>query len=726
MNQNYVKNTNIQSKLVKNIVFTDFDKNIKNSFINTTFKEKKNKSHLRINYNENNSETKKNKIKLGKKHRSQINLNNEYDFFSNENFMVKNLHNESNHDISSVKKNKKKHKNTKLLSTIKSNNDLSDNIINKHANNDELIKKVVLSTPLTIQQLSNKLDIPEAKIITWLFLKSISVTINQIVDVSIATQVAEYYGFTVIKSLEFKLKHNHMINKRNSKEIEIDSRRAPIIAIFGHVDHGKTTLLDCILKTNLAKSELGGITQSITGHEVEINYNSSKEKLVFLDTPGHEAFEGMRSRGAKVTDLAILVVAADDGLQPQTIEAINYILHLQIPYVVAINKVDKPDINIKYIKQQLHEYNIGNIQPEKNDEIIEVSALKNLNIKTLLHTLCNLSKKNNLQANINSLAEGTILEANLNKRIGIVAHLVVQDGTLKIGDIVVAGHIYGRVKSIRNHYNAKVNKAGPSSIITMLGFSSIPEAGLRFKVVLNEKDAKHITNKYSDNNTFSSSQNILNTRITLDSYNTNSKPKLVNVVLKIDTQGSKEAIINALTQIPQGKVQINILAANFGEVSNKDIKLAITSKSIILGFNTSIHSGLINLVNNSGVKIKLFNIIYDLLDYIKEYMLSLVNLEYSKKLIGRAIVQTVFSVNKGTVAGCLVTSGKLKNKANINVYRNEKLLHDATIHSLKQIKENIEEVSEGNECGLMCDNYHLWNTSDIIEAYELIEKTKVL
>nr|YP_010904076.1 translation initiation factor 2 [Caulacanthus ustulatus]WCH57327.1 translation initiation factor 2 [Caulacanthus ustulatus] len=723
-------NINSSQKVVQNMILTDIHETKQKTSVSFSSKlEKKSKGSSKIENSDYKNDIRKNKIKLRKKTRSQINLNNDDLFLDNKNFISSNVSQEHNIDISldknsKVNKKKYKYKFQKNLLDIDSNQVVSSKL---YQDTQLVDKNIILNKPLSIKDLSKKLHITEASIITWLFLQGISVNINQVVDTSIAIEVAKNYGFTVIYEDQNNTE-NFSKDIINDTELNLSQAfsRAPIITVFGHVDHGKTTLLDSIRKTNLVTSEVGGITQSIKGYKVEFDYLSSKEKLVFLDTPGHEAFSHMRLRGAEVTDLALLVVSADDGLKQQTIEAINHILSRKIPYVVAINKIDKANINLKKVKQQLGEYNILDKKWGGNNDIIEVSALMSTNIDKLLNALCNLSQTLNLQANYDSLAKGTILESHIDKKTGSVANLLVQNGTLQKGNIIVVGNIYGKVKSLTDSCGDKISEARPSDVINMWGFSSTPQAGLKFKVVQTEKLAKTLVSQNMDDTISSNCSNLLNTRVTLDSYKRQSKLKIINIILKANTQGSLEAIISSFADIPQEKVQLNILAVDSGSISNKDVELAAASQSIILGFNINLDARTQYLADKLNIKINVFKIIYSLLDFVKYYMLNLVDLEYDKSLIGQATVQTVFSMNKGTVAGCRVDSGKLKRKLNMNIYRNQNLLYSGIIDSLKRLKNDVEEVSIGNECGVMCIDFHGWQRLDIIKVYELVEKVKTL
>ncbi len=681
---------------------------------------------------------------------SGININNANKF--EKKHKVSNINsNKDGIDIKKSRSNKKSRKNV----NIKDNDLLNDESINlslvksvkfnqgkkkykgKHKQNinfsndkdllkkNELNKEILINSPLTIQELSNKLQIPEAEIITYLFLKGISVTINQIIDMNIAKDIVLHYGFHCI--------NNDTINQSDlfyeqtiERNIEIKSKRPPIISIFGHVDHGKTTLLDSIMKTQLVTQEFGGITQAINGYNINWLYKSKDFPLVFLDTPGHEAFSSMRVRGAKVADIALLVIAADDGLKLQTIEVIELVIKLKLPYIIAINKIDKVDTNIDFLKKQLMKYNIVGKEWGGEANIVQISALKDLNIDQLLCNICLLAEEQDLYADCNQLAQGTILESYLDKKQGIIANVLVQNGTLRKGDFVLSNNVYGRVKNIFDNYSSNIEEAKPSFIVKLLGFSKIPEAGSNFSVLDNEKEIKKIQNNDNKNYTINNSARLLNPRITLNTSGTNQQNKQLKLVIKTDTQGSLEAIVQALYQIPQSKVQINLIFADTGNIARADIDLALTSNAILIGFNLDIISDISILVKRYNITLRNFNIIYDLLDSVRSFMLELVDPEYEQVGIGNAIVQTVFSVNKGMVAGCLVNQGKLQKHTNIDIYRNDKLVHKDVIDSLKRVKDDVDEVLSINECGVMCNNYSLWQKGDSIKAYTLKIKEKIL
>nr|QCI04167.1 Translation initiation factor 2 [Anotrichium furcellatum] len=582
--------------------------------------------------------------------------------------------------------------------------------------------KVLINNPLSIQDLSKKIHIPETEIITYLFLAGMPVTINQVIDIAIAKDIAEHYKFTVIDSiaLEDENKPNGSLNIQDQSEI---FNRSPVIVVFGHVDHGKTTLLDTILKINSSSREYGGITQAINGYEMHYTYCDENVNLVFLDTPGHEAFSSMRIRSAKVADIALLIIAADDGLQPQTLEAIKLILDGNISHIVVITKVDKNDADVNSIKQKLTEYNMISKDWGGSTDIVEVSSFNNYNIDKLMDKICLINNEKQLQAHLDNSVVGTILESYLDKKKGVVARCLIQNGILKVGDFIASGSTAGRVKSLISFDNNSMNISGPSSLVQILGFFAIPEAGLEFVSLKNDKECKDYVKHNKGITRQMNMSRLLNSRI---SPKSKGNIKQFNVIVKSDTQGSLEAIIKSFFTISQNKVQLNLIANEAGNISRSDIDLALASNATIIGFNVTIMPDIVSLVKRNGLMVETFKVIYDLLDYVNQRMLDLLDIEYESVIIGQAVVQTVFSVNKGIVAGCLVNEGKLRKSCHINIYRNKQLIYKGILNSLKRIKEDVLEVISNNECGVMCNDYHEWQVQDIIEAYELKSKDKIL
>nr|QCI07567.1 Translation initiation factor 2 [Nitophyllum punctatum] len=666
------------------------------------------------------SETKQHKAKNNKKDRKNNDLLRD-NLVSNNNSSLINVDNMKSYNKKKDKSYINKLKEDSNINTLSSM--YKDISFQKNGVSNSIQKNIYIDSPLSIHQLSEKIFIPEAQIITYLFLQGISVTINEIIDKSIIKQVALNYNVNILDkpistNTESSIPTHASYNTNVNKE-----KRAPIITILGHVDHGKTTLLDSILKTNLVNQEEGGITQTISGHEIKWLYDSKLHKLVFLDTPGHEAFTSMRARGAKVTDIVLLVVAADDGLKPQTIEAIQYIKKINILCIVVINKVDKNSANIGKVREELMEYNIVDKDLGGDTFITEVSALTGFNINMLLSNICLLSKLQNFTAGSNDIARGTILESYLDKKRGIISHMIVQNGTLKIGDIVISGKTYGKVKKIVDFANKNIKQAGPSSIINCLCFSSLPQAGSPFYVVSNGKEARMSINTMSDQSDFlDTNLKLLNNRKFIDH---NYKIKYLNLVIKSDTQGSLEAITYSFAKIEQKKVQLNIITASTNSISSTDIDLCISTNSLIIGFNISVTPQILTIIKQHSLNLQLFTVIYDLLDYVRNCMLDLVEPEYEKQLIGSAKVQTIFEINQGFVAGCIVNQGIVKKKSHIAVLRNNNIVYEGILTSLKRLKNDVDEIIAPHECGIMCE-YNSWEQSDIIKVYDLISKDKTL
>lgn len=676
-------------------------------------KERKYKATTKIN---NEVDIKKNKLKFKKKSRTKIDIKDKDLLIDTVNSSLLNS-NEINKSLIKSHKLSKRKKKSKIESSSLINIDNSKGTDDRFSNDTNI---VYINHPLTIYELSSKLKIPETEIITNLFLKGIPVTVNQVIDIDIATELAESYNFEVVhKSSELAVKFNTKV-----EDAIFDSLKPPVITIFGHVDHGKTTLLNTIIKSTV--KEVGGITQAIKSYEIDWPYDSSSKKLIFLDTPGHEAFCRMRSLSAQVTDIAVLVVAADDGLKKQTIEAIEHIQNCNLPCVIAITKVDKQDIQILKLKEQLAEHGILDESWGGNYPILEVSAVINKNIDSLLSAICILSDMQDLKVNLKQLGSGVILESYLDKQRGYVTNIIIQNGVVKQGDIIVADNHYSKIKLIIDGKGSKKEQVLPSSIVEILGFQSILQAGTTFDIVKTEKEAKFLIAKEQKKEPTFDITKILNTRVTLDSYKNKSSIKQLNIILKADTHGSIEAVMYAFSKISQDKVQINILNAYSGEVSQNDLQLAFNTNALIICFNRDIPSHLKNLSNTLNIVVKNFQVIYDLIDYVENSMINLIDLEHDKILIGEAVIQTVFSMNKGSVAGCLVIKGKLEKKSWIEVYYNKNLMYEGQLDSLKHLKDDVNQVYEGNECGVMCDDYNLWLERGVIKAYNLQEKQKEL
>ena len=584
-------------------------------------------------------------------------------------------------------------------------------------------KSIFLDSPISVEDLSLKINVHEAEIITYLFLnKSVSATINQILDFDIASEVIEHYGFSISK-ISPNVESTSIINaSSDKKEFNYTSNRPPIITILGHVDHGKTTLLESILKVNLVNKEQGGITQSIHSYEVVHEYNSKTFNLIFLDTPGHQSFKSIRFRGARVTDIILLVIAVDDGVKPQTIESIEYIKDMSLNCIVVLTKADKMIDNIQKIKEDLANYSLLSDEWGGDTQFISVSAINGNNINDLLSKICILSSSMNLVADNKEDASGVIIDSFIDKKQGLLTTIVIKNGTLNIGDLIASENSFGKVKRIINSVGKNIRSALPSSIVEVLCFSSTPDAGSNFYTFTTEKEVKKYCADYVPLKKDSFSLMSLNKRVSSDLETTKKKLPLL---IKADTQGSLEAIIDLLSNISQGKVQINTINASLGNITNNDVELAYSTSSSILGFNVSALPQISLSIKKYRLNFKVFHVIYDLFDHVQNLMLDLLEPEYNYVLIGNLNIQSVFNMNKGFIAGCIVTSGKVKINSFIKVYRNDLIIHEGYVTSLKQIKNDVEEVLAPDECGLMSD-FHEWQKSDLIEIYDTTIKDKKL
>jgi translation initiation factor IF-2 len=598
-------------------------------------------------------------------------------------------------------------------------------------------RKTVEATPetievtsnLTVRELADLLKMPETDIIRNLFFKGIAVNITQTLDFDTARLVAQELGVAV-DTPEAKSAATKETEMLNAEDLENLVLRPPVVTIMGHVDHGKTTLLDSIRKSKVAQGEAGGITQHIGAYHVDIEHEGKQQQIVFLDTPGHEAFTAMRARGTRVTDIAILVVAADDGVQPQTKEAISHAKAAEVPLIVAINKVDKPEANPDRIKQELTEQGLVPEDWGGDTTMVEVSALKGDNLDELLEMIVLVSEIEELSANPNRPAKGTVIEAHLDRTRGPVATLLVQNGTLRVGDSIVAGAVFGKIRAMIDDRGDKVEAATPSFAVEVLGLGEVPEAGDEFDVYLNEKDARAIADANSEKQRDSRLQQSMSSRrVSLTSLSAQAQEgelKELNLILKSDVQGSVEAILGSLQQIPQNEVQIRVLLASPGEVTETDVDLAAASGAVIIGFNTTLASGARQSADNEGVDIRQYNIIYKLLDDIQGAMEGLLDPEEVEEPLGQVEVRAVFNVGRGSVAGCYVLSGKIIRNCKMRVRRNSKVIYEGNLDSLKRMKEDSREVNAGYECGIGSNKFNDWQEGDLIEAYEMTFKRRTL
>jgi translation initiation factor IF-2 len=588
---------------------------------------------------------------------------------------------------------------------------------------------ITLVGSLTVRDLADMLVVPETEIVRLLFFKGIAVSVTQILDVATATLVAEELEVVVLTQAEKApaIKTTEMLD---ASDLEYLIRRPPVVTIMGHVDHGKTTLLDAIRKTKVAQGEAGGITQHIGAYHVDVDHGGVMQQVVFLDTPGHEAFTAMRARGARVTDVAILVVAADDGVRPQTIEAIRHAQAAEVPIIVAINKMDKPDAQIDRVQQELVGYGL---QPEAwgGDTImVPVSALKGENLDKLLEMILLVSEVEDLMANPDRPAKGTIIEAHLDKAKGPVATLLVQNGTLRVGDTLVAGHVFCKVRAMVNDRLERVDIAGPSFAVEVLGMSDVPAAGDDFEVYVSEKEARSLADKRSELYRSSRLQQMMSSRrVTLNTLSAQAQEgelKELNLILKADVQGSLEAILGSLRNLPQQEVQVRVLMSAPGEITETDVDLAAASGAVIVGFSTSLASGARLAADNAGVDIREYDIIYNLLDDIQAAMEGLLDPEMVEEPLGQIEVRAVFQAGRGNIAGCYMLSGKAVRNCHIRIKRGNELVFTGILDSLKRMKDDVKEVNTGFECGVRLDRFNDWKEGDIIETFQMVSKRRTL
>ncbi len=588
---------------------------------------------------------------------------------------------------------------------------------------------IVPEDNLTVQELADKLSLESSEIIKSLFFKGITATVTQSLDLTTIETVAEEFGVPVLQD-DIEEAAKKTVDMIETDDIESLIKRPPVITVMGHVDHGKTSLLDSIRESRVASGEAGGITQHIGAYQVEFEHESKKKKLTFLDTPGHEAFTAMRARGTKVTDVAVLVVAADDGCRPQTLEAISHARAAKVPIVVAINKIDKEGASPDKVKQELSEKDLIAEDWGGDVVMVPVSAIKKQNIDKLLEMILLVSEVEDLQANPERLAKGTVIEAHLDKAKGPVATLLVQNGTLKAGDVLAAGSILGKIRAMVDEHGNRIKEAGPSCPVEALGFSEVPTAGDEFEVYPDEKTARAIVGeRATDARATKLAQQMASRRVSLSSLSTQANDgelKELNLILKADVQGSVEAILGSLEQLPKNEVQVRVLLSAPGEITETDIDLAAASGSVIIGFNTSLASGAKRAADSNNVDIREYEVIYKLLEDIQSAMEGLLEPDLVEESLGKAEVRATFAVGKGAIAGCYIQTGKLQRNCSLRVFRSDKVIFEGNLDSLKRSKDDVKEVNTGFECGVGCDKFSNWNEGDIIEAFKFVTKKRTL
>jgi translation initiation factor IF-2 len=586
-------------------------------------------------------------------------------------------------------------------------------------------ERLVISGSMTVQELANALAVQETEIIKRLFERGIAVNITETLDFNIIEMVCQDFE-VILETEQQKSGAEKPDNIFNEDDLEHLQRRPPVVTIMGHVDHGKTTLLDSIRATKVAQGEAGGITQHIGAYHVDVEHEGKMQQVVFLDTPGHEAFTAMRARGTRVTDIAILVVAADDGVRPQTIEAISHAKAAGVPIIVAINKIDKEAAQPDRVKQELMEHNLVPEEWGGETIMVPVSAINKENLDLLLEMIILVSEVEDLEANPDRAARGTVVEAHLDKARGPVATLLVQNGTLRVGDIVVAGSALGKVRAMVDDRGEKVDAASPSFAVEILGLREVPAAGDEFEVFESEREASAL----ADGRAQAQRQSrLLQGRISLSTLSARAQEgelKELNIILKGDMQGSVEAIVNALKKLPQKEVQLRLLLAAPGEVTETDIDLAAASDAVLIGFNTTLANGARQAADQLGVDIREYNIIYNLLDDVQAAMEGLLEPELVEETLGQAEVRAVFPVGRSKVAGCYIQSGKVIRNCKVRVRRKGNVIHEGILDSLKRMREDAKEVNAGYECGMGLDTFNDWEEGDILEAYRMATKRRTL
>ena len=647
-----------------------------------------------------------------------------------------------------VEEGQKNNKKTKIQQKTKKNNNITfDEDGNSHKNKSkkkkgrrtDFVLKTVEATPdvveedgikiikfrgeLTLGDFAEKLGVNSGEIIKKLFLKGQMLTINSPITLEMAEELAGEYDALVEEEQEVELDFGEKF------ALEIEDREAdlkerpPVITIMGHVDHGKTSLLDAIRTTNVVEGEAGGITQKIGAYQVV----KDGKRITFIDTPGHEAFTDMRARGAQVTDIAILVVAADDGVMPQTVEAISHAKVAKVPIIVAVNKIDKPEANPMKVKQELMEHGIVSVEWGGDVEFVEVSAKKKINLDGLLDTILITSEILELKGNVRKRAKGVVLESRLDPKIGPIADILVQEGTLKIGDVIVAGEVQGKVKALLNDKGERVENAIVSQPVEVIGFNNVPDAGDTMYVIQNEQHAKRIVEEVRKERKI---QETTKKTISLESLSDQLKHedlKELNLILRADSKGSVDALRDSLLKLSNDEVAVNIIQAASGAITESDIKLAEAAGAIIIGFNVRPTTKALKEAEASKVEIRTSGIIYHIIEDIEKALAGMLDPEFKEEYQGRIEIKKVFKVSKvGNVAGCVVIDGKVKNDSNIRILRDNVVIYEGKLASLKRFKDDAKEVVAGQECGLGVENFNDIKDGDVVEAFEMVEIKRTL
>ncbi|MCF0161759.1 MAG: translation initiation factor IF-2 [Fusobacterium necrophorum] len=585
------------------------------------------------------------------------------------------------------------------------------------------MKIIKVKGEITLGDFAERLKVNSAEIIKKLFLKGQMLTINSPLPFELAEELAMDYDALVEKEEEVELEFGEKFDLEIEDKAEDLVERPPVITIMGHVDHGKTSLLDAIRTTNVVGGEAGGITQKIGAYQVE----RDGKKITFVDTPGHEAFTDMRARGAQVTDIAILVVAADDGVMPQTIEAISHAKAAKVPIIVAVNKIDKPEANPMRVKQELMEQGLVSVEWGGDVEFVEVSAKKKLNLDTLLDTILITSEILELKANFKKRAKAVVLESKLDPKVGPIADILVQEGTLRIGDVIVAGEVQGKVRALVNDKGERVKSVEVSQPVEIIGFNQVPQAGDTMYVIQNEQHAKRIVEEVAKERKIAETTRKTISLEALSAQLEHENVKELNLVLRADSRGSVEALRDSLMKLSNGEVAVNIIQAAAGAITESDIKLASASNAIIIGFNVRPTTKALREAELANVEIRTSRIIYHITEDIEKALSGMLEPEYKEVYLGRIEIKKVYRISKvGNIAGCIVVDGKVKNDSNIRILRNNIVIFEGKLSSLKRFKDDVKEVVVGQECGLGIENFNDIKEGDIVEAFDMQEVKRSL
>ena len=602
----------------------------------------------------------------------------------------------------------------KKIDRIKSNRTLKIQEFNKP--DGKQILEVVVPEIITVNDLAHKMSVKSSAVIKSLMNLGMMATINQALDHDTAALVVEEFGH-VLKSMPANLPEMFLdeISRGNTSTMV---HRAPIVTIMGHVDHGKTSLLDYIRQTKVANVEAGGITQHIGAYQVA----TKKGNITFLDTPGHEAFSQLRARGAKLTDIVILVVAADDGVMPQTIEAIHHAKASNAPIIVAINKMDKPGATPDKVKQELTQH--GLVTEEWGGDVmcVPISALTGLGIDNLLDVILLQAEILELKTTLDTPAKAIVIESRLDKGRGSVVTVLVQSGTLRKGDMVLAGVTYGKVRAMINEHGKHITEVYPSMPVELLGLADVPKAGDDMIVVSDEKKAREIAAFRIEKDRLERQIKHQNTKLeNLFSGIKDGVVKQLPVIIKSDVQGSYEAITNSLQLLSNDEVKVLVIHAAVGGINESDINLASASNAVIIGFNARADASAKRLAEANNIDIRYYNIIYNIIDDIKSALSGMLSPEQREKIIGSVNIRQLFTVDKITIAGCMVTDGLIKRSSKIRLIRDNMVIHDGELSSLRRFKDDVKEVKAGYECGLSLNDYHDLKEGDVLEVYEMVE-----